>query len=243
MKKAYITGITGTVAPYLKRELEKNGYSVFDKHIRVNQESDIVLLEEYLEDVKPDIVFHLALGPLSFTETLARYCEHNKKVFVYISTVSVFEDNDGGPYTVSSAVNVINDYGKYKYQNEELVRSINKDSFVLRIGWQISELGDTSSNNMCKFIKENTNELNEIVVSDRFYPSTSFLNDTVKAIRTTVEGNEPGLYFVNSNQNKSLFDLVMMLDNQFDLKLNVLKDSTFKRNDIMLDPRVNIKKF
>lgn len=238
MKKAFITGITGTVAPYLKEELIQDGYQVLDKHFRINEDSDLLYLNDYLIENKPDIIFHLGLGPLSFTENLVTYCKENEKDFVYISTVSVFEDNLGGPYYVDTKVTVKNDYGKYKYENELLVKRIKPDSYIIRIGWQISDKGDSESNNMLNFIKNNLNDKNEITVSDQFYPSTSFLDQTVKGIKSVLN-NEPGLYFVNSNHDKSLYEIVMMLKKKFNLDIEVKKDSSFSRNDIMIDSRVN----
>lgn len=243
MKKAYITGITGTVAPYLKEELSTHGYVVYDKHIRINSDKELETLKLYLNQINPDYVFHLALGPISFSETLARYCKINDKTLVYISTVSVFEDNEGGPYYPSSTVTVTNEYGKYKYECEQAIMAILPSSYVIRIGWQISDKADSKTNNMFRFIKDNLNDYNEITVSDQFYPSTSYLHDTVEAIRTIVENNKPDLYFVNSNLDKSLFDIITMLNESHNMNISVKADSTFSRNDIMIDERVLIKKF
>ena len=44
MKKVYLTGITGTVAPYIKEVLIKEGYHVDDTHIRINHIKDIQTL-------------------------------------------------------------------------------------------------------------------------------------------------------------------------------------------------------
>ena len=195
-----------------------------------------------MEEIKPDLIYHLALGPVSYAELLASYSKENDIPFVYISTVSVFEDNDGGPYTKDTVVKAKNDYGKYKYDCENAVREIYKNSYIIRIGWQISEIGDSTSNNMFRFIKDNTNEQNEIIVSDESYPSVSFLNETVNTIRNITESCKPDLYLVNSNTNKSLYDIVTMLCQTFGLGIKVINDSTFKRNDIMIDNRVNIPK-
>ena len=40
MKKVYLTGITGTVAPYIKEVFLKEGYHVDDTHIRINHIKD-----------------------------------------------------------------------------------------------------------------------------------------------------------------------------------------------------------
>lgn len=240
MTKAFITGITGTVAPYIKRELECNGYTVYDKHFHINDE-DFSTLNAYLNHVKPDIILHLALGPLSYTRVLAEYAKNSGAKFLYVSTVSVFEDNNGGPYTKNTKVLVENDYGTYKFENEQLVKEVKPDSYIVRIGWQISETGDTDSNNMFQYIKNNIKD-NTIIVSDQFYPSASFLNQTAKAIVDIVTNKKPKLYLVNSNYDKSLYEIVTLLNKQFNLNLTIKSDSNFKRNDIMIDNSVSIKK-
>lgn len=240
--KVYITGITGTVAPYVKEEFQANGFDVFDKHFRINEETDIKELKDYIHQIKPDIIVHLALGPFSVVETLAEYAKANHIKFAYISTVSVYEDNAGGPYNKDTIVTVENEYGKYKYDCENIVRKIKPDSYIIRIGWQISDQGDSESNNMFNFIKNNTDDNNTITVSDQFFPSTSFLDETAKAIVNIITTKEPDLYLANSNKDKSLYDIVSMLKEQFHLDIEVVNDSTFSRNDIMIDNRVNIRK-
>ena len=242
MKKAFITGITGTVAPYLKKELEENGYQVFDKHFRINEDIDLEELKVYIKDIKPDVIYHLALGPVSFAETLATYAKENNIKFVYISTVSVFEDNQGGPYYKETEITVSNDYGKYKHECEKAVYNIYKESYILRIGWQMSEKADDSTNNMFRFVKDNLNESNEITVSNKFYPSVSFLDDTAKALRTTVENNQPDLYLINSNLNMSLFELLNYHKKKFNKDWIIKEDNSFSRNDIMIDERVEVFK-
>lgn len=241
MKKAFITGITGTVAPYVKHALEINGYSVYDKHFHIRG-NDFYAVSDYLNEIKPTVILHLALGPSEYSKMLATYAKENNISLLYVSTVSVFEDNHGGPYTKDSHIHVKNDYGKYKYENELLVRKIKQDAYIVRIGWQISERGDSSSNNMFQFIKDQASE-GVIKVSDQFFPSVSFLPDTAKAIVDILTHQKPDLYLVNSNRHMSLYDIVKKLNTDFHLKLSVEKDHSFSRNDIMIDHRVSIKAF
>lgn len=67
-KKALITGIAGFVGPYLKRELENHGYQVYGldlpKRSTENYFSvdilDVQALKQTLQQIKPDLIFHLA---------------------------------------------------------------------------------------------------------------------------------------------------------------------------------------
>jgi len=67
MKKALITGISGFVSRYMKEELEANGYTV--KGIDITGSAPEIikcnllepdLLKQVLNEVEPDVVFHLA---------------------------------------------------------------------------------------------------------------------------------------------------------------------------------------
>lgn len=240
MKKVYLTGITGTVAPYIKEALVKEGYFVSDNHIRINVTEDILKLKTHVEQLWPNLIIHLALGPIEVVEMFATYAKANNISFVYISTVSVFEDNKGGPYYKEDEVKVKNDYGLYKYKCEQKALSIYRETHIIRLGWQISPKADSKSNNMFKFIKDNTDQQGNIKVSNKFYPSTSFLDQTALAVVDIIK-KPAGLYLVNSNSKYSLYQILGMLKQRFNLKINIIKDDSFQRNDIMIDDRVKIK--
>lgn len=242
MKKVYLTGITGTVAPYIKKTLVSNHFQVYDRHIKINHDVDILVLNNLIQNIKPDIIIHAALGLIEVTEMFASYANIQNIPFVYISTVSVFEDNGGGPYDKKDQVDVCNPYGLYKYNSEQKAIKINPNTYIIRLGWQISPIGDSKSNNMFKFIKDNTNDEGMITVSDQFYPSASFLDDTAEAIVNILK-NKPGLYLVNSNPGYSLYEILHQLKEKFKLHIKINKDNTFKRNDLMIDQEVIIKTF
>jgi nucleoside-diphosphate-sugar epimerase len=232
---AYVTGLTGTVAPFLVRALKTRGYATGGHHIRVNEAHDIPLSLADINLVQPTIIYHLALGPIAWAEALASYAYEHHLPFVYVSTASVFDDNAAGPYPLSAIVNARQGYGLYKYQCERAVLKVNPQAYVIRIGWQIDPEQRTDTNNMFRFFQDQLNQQGKIVVSDQYFPSSSWLDDTGKALVNLIRDHPGGLYHLNGNTNDSLYTIASKLNKQFSKKWIIEKDDTLKRNDVLLD--------
>ncbi len=232
---AYVTGLTGTVAPFLVQALKAKGYTTGGHHIRVNEAHDIPLSLADINLVQPTIIFHLALGPIAWAEALASYAYQHHLSFVYVSTASVFDDNAAGPYRLTATVNAKQGYGLYKYQCEQAVLKANPKAYVIRIGWQIDPQQRTDTNNMFRFFQDQLNQQGKIVVSDQFFPSSSWLDDTSQALVNLTRDHPSGLYHLNGNLSDSLYSIARKLNHQFNKKWMIEKDDTFKRNDVLLD--------
>jgi dTDP-4-dehydrorhamnose reductase len=239
-KRVYITGLTGTLAPFLIRSFKSRGYLHVGQHIHIHNVEDITTS---LDDVKqscPNIIIHAALGPIAWTEALAMYAKHHNIEFVYISSVSVFDENASGPYTVNDIPKTTEGYGGYKYASEQAVMSIYSQASIIRLGWQIDPTGRTDTNNMFRFFNEQHKTKGRIAVSSRFYPSCSYLDDTAKGIIHIIEIKQPGVYHLNANKDYSLFELATLLKTKRNEPWIVEKDDTFSRNDLMIDNRMNL---
>ncbi len=232
---AYVTGLTGTVAPFLVQALKTQGYATGGHHIRVNEIHDIPLSLANIDLVKPTTIFHLALGPIAWAEALASYANQHHLAFVYVSTASVFDDNAAGPYRLTATVNAKQGYGLYKYQCEQAVLKANAHAYVIRIGWQIDPQQRTDTNNMFRFFQDQLKQQRKIIVSDQFYPSASWLNDTGEALVNLTRDYPSGLYHLNGNQTDSLYTIASKFNKQFKKNWIIEKDDTFKRNDVLLD--------
>jgi nucleoside-diphosphate-sugar epimerase len=232
---AYVTGLTGTVAPFLVQALKIKGYSLGGHHIRVNEVQDIPLSLADINLVQPTIIFHLALGPIAWAEALASHAYQHHLPFLYVSTASVFDDNAAGPYRLSATVNAKQGYGLYKYQCEQAVLKANPNAYVIRIGWQIDPNQRTDTNNMFRFFQDQLNQQGKIVVSDQFFPSSSWLTDTSDALVNLTRDHPSGLYHLNGNLNDSLYTIANKINQQFSKNWIIEKDDSLKRNDILLD--------
>jgi len=238
--RAYLTGLTGTVAPSLATTLTKHGYAIVGQHIRVNTEEDIARSLTDVMSSQATLIVHLALGPIAWAQALATHAYQHKQTFVYVSTASVYDDQGHGPYTISSPVYAKQGYGLYKYQCEEAVRAANPLAYIVRIGWQIDPLQSPSSNNMFRFFAEQIKSQGRISVSSQFFPSCSFLPDTTEAMYRMISNYIHGLYFINANHTWSLYDIAIKIKHHFHLPWTIEKTDNFSRNDLLMDPRLPI---
>jgi dTDP-4-dehydrorhamnose reductase len=112
---------------------------------------------------------------------------------------------------------------------------VNPQAYVIRIGWQIDPEQRTDTNNMFRFFQDQLNQQGKIVVSDQYFPSSSWLDDTGKALVNLIRDHPGGLYHLNGNTNDSLYTIASKLNKQFSKKWIIEKDDTLKRNDVLLD--------
>ena len=237
---AYLTGMTGTVAPVLATTLIKHGYRIVGKHHRIEKDEDILVSLDDLNSTHPTIIVHLALGPIAWTKALALWAHQHQTMFVYVSTASVYDDQGNGPYTIDAPVYAKQGYGLYKFQCEQAVKEVNPLAYIVRIGWQIDPLCSETSNNMFRFFADQIRTQAKIVVSNQFFPSASFLPDTTAAIYQMIKSHSPGLYFINGNLHLSLYEIAVRLNQKYQRSWVIEKFDNFKRNDLLIDPRLPV---
>ena len=190
---------------------------------------------------QPTIIFHLALGPIGWAKALALWAHQHQKTFVYVSTASVYDDQGNGPYTIHAPVLAKQGYGLYKFQCEEAVKEVNPNAYIVRIGWQIDPLCSESTNNMFHFFAEEIHTHGKLTLSANFFPSCSFLPETTEAMYHMVNDHAPGLYFINGNHHFSLYEIALKLKAKYQLPWHIEKSESFRRNDLLLDPRLPVK--
>jgi len=237
--KAIFTGLNGTVAPYVKQYFEAHGYEVIPYDRNKVPIDDDLKIRVFFNEVNPDLVIHFAMGAVSWTAVLARLSYEKNIKFVYISTVSVFSNDNFGPHDILAIPDATDDYGQYKRNSEEVVKKVNPLAYIIRLGWQIGY--EKGSNNMIDFLYKRMEQDGIIRASDQWFPSTSFIKDTAKAIFQIVTNLNYGLYHVNSNDHLTFYEIVKNLSNIYpDFKVE--KSNDFKADHRMVDERVEIPK-
>jgi len=224
-----ITGASGMLGSALIAHLSKSyrvfatsrGRGVEGKNIKWEcfNLTDIILLTEWLETIRPDVVIHCAAITnvdlcednvklatklhIETTELIANFLDSYGGRLIYISTDSVFDGDKQGAYSESDLVNPLNVYAKTKMMGEKSVQSMN-NGLVLRtniIGW--TQEGKTS------FVEWVVDRLNDNTPLNLFYDvyfSPLTVYDLSFIIEKIIEKPIYGLYHCGSRDNISKYD-------------------------------------
>jgi dTDP-4-dehydrorhamnose reductase len=237
--KAMITGMNGTVAPFIYEELVRNNIEVIIWDRTKTDISSQESVHKYIEEHQPDIFFHIATGPIEWVEFIAHSTQQLGIKLLFTSTVSVFSEKGSGPYDISSIPNSEEEYGNYKIQCERIVEKLHSNVVIVRLGWQIGV--DARPNNMLNFLSKQQSSKGFIEASSRWYPSCSFLTDTAKTVVHCALNFSPGIYMANSNTKYSFFEIVNHLKEKYKTDWIIKGITSFERDDRMIDNRVEIK--
>jgi dTDP-4-dehydrorhamnose reductase len=235
-----ITGASGMLGTELVTCLSKS-YKVFatsrskgveNRNIEWNcfDLTNLVLLNKWLEKVKPDLVIHCAaivnvdfcednvdLATLLHVETtkiMSNYLDCNNARLIYISTDSVFDGKKQGTYSESDLTNPLNVYSKTKLMGERYVQLMNK-GLVLRtniIGW--TQESKTSFSEWVLKGLINSTSLN--LFYDVYFSPLNVLNLSL-VIKEIIENPIFGLYHCGSSDSISKYEFGKKMANIFQL--------------------------
>jgi len=250
VKKALITGSNGTVGKALRHYLESQNVEVVGWNRQVTPIDDYHVMEGFVRETAPDVLFHLATASQStgreneswlvnyeWTGELAWICRQLDVRFVFTSSVMVFTDDAPGPFTPESQADATEGYGYEKYQAEQRSFYQNPDAVVARLGWQIGKAD--GSNNMLNHLGKQAEENGEIRASTKWYPACSFLEDTVAALYQLAQGNS-GLYLIDSNEKWTFYEIVSAINAKEETDWSIVPTEDFVYDQRMLDERVQV---
>lgn len=220
-----LTGSNGTIGKALKKHFEANGFSVIPWNREKVPIDNYFVMEKFIKTIQPIALIHLAaitsfepekrkdawLVNYEWPSEIAWICMIHKIKFIFTSTAMVFSHLQKGPFTIDSVPDANNGYGYEKRMAEERVMSQNPESVILRLGWQIALEGH---NSMIRFLENEMNEKGFIEASTNWFPSCSFLEDTIEIFRQSLNF-EPGIYMLNANEKLSFFEIACFLNEKF----------------------------
>lgn len=224
-----VTGASGMLGSALLSHLSKSyrvfatsrGKGIEGKNIKWNcfDLTDSMLLSEWLETIKPDVVIHCAAIVnvdlcednanlakklhMKTTEVMANYLDSNGGRLIYISTDSVFDGEKQGAYSESDLVSPLNVYAKTKIMGEKSVQSMN-NGLVLRtniIGWT-----QESKTSFAEWVLDSLNDNAPLNLFYDVYFSPINVYDLSFIIEKIIEKPILGLYHCGSSDNISKYD-------------------------------------
>jgi dTDP-4-dehydrorhamnose reductase len=235
MKKTLLTGMNGTVAPVLAEELRGRGCETVAWDRGAVSPDDREAVARFIREVRPSALVHCAMGSPQWAEDMARLCAEEGSKFVYVSSASVYGTQQQGPFTVYDTPVPCDDYGRYKFECENRVRSANDRALVVRIGWQMALR--RGGNNMVEHLAQKHAEHGHIAASTEWFPACSFLEDTARVLAGMLESAESGLFMIDGNPGWSFWQIVQALNQVMQASWDVRATEEFRYNNRLLDQR------
>lgn len=197
-RRILITGLHGTLAPYVAKVAESQNYQVIEWPRHLVDPLNIGEANLFLFRMKLDAIVHCATGPEVWAGTLSHFAETNNIPFVYTSSVMVYSDRREGPYGIYDPADSVEEYGLYKMRCEREVRNNGFHSCIIRLGWQIAE-NSLTGNQMVYHLEKQQAERGYVECSNEWYPACGFIEDTASIIMKCINEKWYGLFHLDGN--------------------------------------------
>jgi dTDP-4-dehydrorhamnose reductase len=228
--KILITGAAGMLGSALCPTLASKRHTVISSDLIPAREENIQSLDvtkydhvkELVENVKPEIVFHLAaetdvdkcelepdhayLTNSIGTQNVALLCQKWTIPMVYISTLGVFCGDNPEPYTEFDTPNPINVYGKSKLEGERIVQSLLNKYYIVRAGWMVGGGPKKDKKFVGKIMHQITERTVLRVVNDKI-GSPTYTFDLSICLASLIGTGYYGLYHCTNKGYGSRFDV------------------------------------
>ncbi|HEX8697563.1 MAG TPA: sugar nucleotide-binding protein [Myxococcaceae bacterium] len=250
MRRAIITGASGTVGSRLSEHLKGQGFEVIPWDRQRVPVDDYGAMERFVREVAPEVLFHLATASrptgrpgeswlinYEWTSELAWITRTLGVRYVFSSTTLVFTNDAKGPFTADSQPDATEGYGYEKRRAEERVFFQNPDARVVRLGWQIGD--QPTGNNMLAFLEGKMREEGRVEASTRWYPACSMLEDTVRELHRLAWA-EPGLYMLDANERWTFYEIASALNGLHGNRWRVEPTGNFVFDQRMRDARTKL---
>ena len=237
--KSIITGLNGTVAPFVAEAMTKQGATIIPWNRTIIPTDNETQIRAFIQQEQPTYFLHIATGSPGWAATAAKACHDFNIKFLFTSSVSVYAWKQVGPFTVEDIPHPDDDYGRYKLECEQKIRAANKNAYIVRLGWQIGRTH--TGNHMLAHLHNQKQENGRIQASTNWYPACSFLWDTAEALTQIIQHHPPGLYHLDSNDGHTFHEIVQVLNHLHGNPWHILPTTDHTQNNRLLDPRIPLK--
>ena len=220
--KIIVDGVGGLLGSDVAAVLSKN-HEVIAIHGR--KQVDLTKFEEVkqlVELVDPDVFVHIAgmkdvddsqrdpIGAYAINtlapRNIAVVTGNRNKVMIHISSGAVFDGELGRPYTEFDQTNPVNIYGHSKLEAEELVRSYNHQSFIIRVPLLFGAHGSRLTNPIFRMIRRlEAGERGLQYTTDQL-SNPSYTIDIAQAMEVLLGSEAYGTYNIGNSGEVSRYD-------------------------------------
>lgn len=236
--KILVTGAKGMLGRDLCPMLEDNDYEVIETDIETLDITNELQVTQVLKNEMPDYVIHCAAytnvdkAEEDFstaekinskgTENLAKACNANNIVLIYISTDYVFDGKKQTPYLPDDKTNPINNYGLTKLHGEEAVKKYCNKYYIARTSWLYGHHGKNFVETMIS-LKDKP----ELKVVDDQTGCPTWTVDLSDAIISLIE-EEPdyGIYHTCGGGHTTWYGFAKEIFNMSGLEVNLIPCAT-----------------
>ena len=226
----------GQLRPVLAQFLEQEGHALIVWDRSLVPSDDLPASRVFLQNESPDWFFHLANGSPEWTELLSEQCAKQNTKFLFTSTVSVYSGKQVGPFSTEDVPEPDDDYGRYKLDCEQRIRSVNPNALIARLGWQMHHT--TTGNQMVAHLHRVQEAEGKIEASVNWYPACAFLEDTAVALIDIMKNYQTGLFHLDGNPGLTFHEIVQHLVKSHPKLGPVVATTNHIQNNRMLDSQI-----
>lgn len=256
MIKVAITGLSGVIGQVLAGELSSES-QIFDiyhskkysgnrkifKHLKIDL-LDKEVLGKVLEDIKPDVIIHMAAithidkcekdkinnkngivwkTNVEGTDYIAKYCAKSGAFLIFLSTECVF-NGEKEFFDESSVKKPINWYGVTKDEAEEVILRSKSKSAIIRsvVAYHKNDSGKTIYGKILRGLR--SGEVTDSVYDQRFTPTNTY--DIAKAINIVIDKRLIGIFHISSEESISPYDLAKIIARKNKVSVKLIKRKT-----------------
>ncbi|WP_419881712.1 dTDP-4-dehydrorhamnose reductase [Peribacillus sp. B-H-3] len=236
--KILVTGYTGQLGYDVVHhglQLGLNMVGIGSKDLDITNKEAV---SQYVKKVKPDAIIHCAAFTavdkaeddkdtcqhvnVDGTNNLVEVAKEINAVFMYISTDYVFSGEGEAPLKETDEPRPIGQYGRTKFQGEEVVKQLSDKWFIVRISWVFGINGNNFVKTLLR-LAETRNELN--VVGDQF-GSPTYTSDLAKLLIDMINTDKYGIYHASNEGFCSWADFAQEIFRKANIQVKVNSIST-----------------
>ena len=233
-----VTGANGMLARDLCPMLEDADFEVIETTRNELDVTDEPQVRRVISDVKPDYVIHCAaytnvdkaeeepetaeLVNAKSAEYIAKACNSNNAIMIYISTDYVFDGTKKTPYVPDDTTNPTGAYGLSKLHGEEAVRKFCPAHYIIRTSWLYGHHGKNFVETMISLA-----EKTELKVVDDQVGCPTWTVDLSDAIISFIDEEPPfGTYHACGAGSTSWYGFAKEIFDLMSLNVNLIPCTT-----------------